>query len=151
MWRYTVKSTVHGKWNMKNAVSAYWCQNRLTYVMVLVQIHTLLHFEQFILQKTTYILRLIVLQTLISVIIFTWLVSKICWRRVMRNCFMENFDLVLLKKLTYFVSSSLLYTWLGENLYYVNIFFKQFIAWVIAIKCVVSCVAFTEAATGRVL
>ena len=64
---------------------------------------------------------------------------------------MENFDLVLSKKLTYFVSSGLLYTWLGENLYYVNIFFKQFIAWVIAINFVVSCVAFTEAATGGVL
>ena len=48
VWKYTVKSKVQGTWNMKNTVFC-WCQNRLAYVMVLVQIHTLLLFEQFIL------------------------------------------------------------------------------------------------------
>ena len=40
-------------------------------------------------------LDLIVLQTLISVTC-QWLAFKICWRRVTRNFFMDNFDLVLL-------------------------------------------------------
>ena len=35
-------------------------------MMVLVQIYTLLHFEQFILQKTTFIFCIIVLQTFLS-------------------------------------------------------------------------------------
>ena len=49
VWKWKVKSTVHGTWNMGKKISVCWCQNRLTYVMVLIQIHTLLHFEQFIL------------------------------------------------------------------------------------------------------
>ena len=49
VWKYTAKSIVYGTWNMENTVSVSWCQNRLTYVIVLVQIHTLLHFEQFFL------------------------------------------------------------------------------------------------------
>ena len=56
VWKYTVKSTVHGTWNVENTTSVCWCQNRLICVMVVVQIHTLLHLEQFILQKTTYFL-----------------------------------------------------------------------------------------------
>ena len=98
-WKYTVKSTVHATWNVENAISVCWCQNRLTYVMVLLQIPTLLHSEQFILQKTTYIFCHIVLQASISVT-FQWLAFKICWRRVTRIFFMDNFDLVLLNKLT---------------------------------------------------
>ena len=109
---YSVKvhSEKHSTWNMKNTVSLCWCQNRLTFVMVLVQIHTLLHFGQFILSKMTYIFCLIVLQTLIFVIKSTWLAFKICWRRATRNFFMDAFDLVLLNKLTYSLSSDILCT-----------------------------------------
>ena len=100
VWKYRVKSTVNGTWNMRNKISVCGCLNRLTYVMVLIQIHTLLHFEQFILWKTTYIFCLIVLQTLISVSKSTLLEFKICWRIVTRNFIMDNLDLVLLNKLT---------------------------------------------------
>ena len=101
MWKSTqwkVQYMVHES-NMVNTVSACWCQNRLTYVLLLVQIHRLLHFEQFISLKTTYIFCLIFLQTLISVIKSTWLTLKICWRRVTRNFFMDNFDLLLLNNI----------------------------------------------------
>ena len=103
VWKCTVKSTVrvHGTWIIGHKIAVCWCQNRLTYVMVLAQIHTLLHFEHFILSKTTYIFCLLVLEALISVIKSTWLPFKICWRRVTRNVIMDNFDLVLLNKLTY--------------------------------------------------
>ena len=46
---HSEKSTVHGTWNKGNKILVCWCQNRLTYVMVLVKIQTLLHFGQFIL------------------------------------------------------------------------------------------------------
>ena len=34
VWKYTVKTTVHGTWNIANTVSDCWCQNRLAYVML---------------------------------------------------------------------------------------------------------------------
>ena len=68
------------------------------------------------------ILCLIVLQTLICVIKSTWLAFKICWRRVTRNFCVDNFDLVLLNKLTYSLSSCPLYTSMCYNFYDLNIF-----------------------------
>ena len=55
--------------------------------------------------ETTCIFCLIVLQTLISVINSTWLAFKICWRADTRRSFIDNFDFVLLNKMTYFLSS----------------------------------------------
>ena len=111
---YSVKvhSKKYSKWyiNLENTVSVSWCQSKLNYVMVLVQIYTLLHFEHLILQKTTYIFCFIVLQTLFFVIKSTWLSFRICWRGVTWNVFMDNFDLVLWNKLNYFLSSGPLYT-----------------------------------------
>ena len=40
----------------------------------------------------------------------TWHSWKICWRKVTRKSFMDNFDLFLLNKLTYSLSSCPLYT-----------------------------------------
>ena len=69
-----------------------------------------------------YIFCLIVLQTLISVVKSTWLAFKICWRRITRNFWKDNFSLVLLNKLTDSLSSGLLYTSVCLNFYDVNIF-----------------------------
>ena len=60
--------------------------------------------------KNVIYFRPIVLQALISVIKSMWLAFKICWTRVVQNFFMKNFDLVLLNKLTYSLSSGPLYT-----------------------------------------
>ena len=53
-----------------------------------------------IVKSDIYFLPFIILQTLISVIKSTWLAFKISWKRVTRNFFMDNFDLVLSNKLT---------------------------------------------------
>ena len=53
-----------------------------------------------IVKNDIYFLPFIILQTLISVIKSTWLAFKISWKRVTRNFFMDNFDLVLSNKLT---------------------------------------------------
>ena len=112
--------------------------------MAYVLIHTLLHFAQSILYKTTYIFCLIVLQTLIYVIKPTWLAFKICWRRVTQNFFMDNFNLVL--KETYlpsilrsFVNDQRTKTFLMQTFFY-----RHFIAQVIAINFVVRCVLFLQ-------
>ena len=53
-----------------------------------------------IVKNDIYFLTFIILQTLISVIKSTWLAFNIYWKRVTRNFFMDNFDLVLSNKLT---------------------------------------------------
>ena len=53
-----------------------------------------------IVKNDIYFLPFIILQTLISVIKSTWLAFNIYWKRVTRNFFMDNFDLVLSNKLT---------------------------------------------------
>ena len=140
---------------MENTISVCWCQNRLTYVMVLVQIHTLLHFEQFIFEelnslnssKAIYIFCLIVLQTLISVIISTWLAFKIYWERVERIFFMDNFDLVLLNHVKQTEVLSILRSFVHINVLKV-LWRKHFLKTIyhlrIPINFVVSCVLFLQ-------
>ena len=45
--QWSVKYMVHESY-MENTVEVCWCQNNLTHLMVLVHIHTSLHFEHFI-------------------------------------------------------------------------------------------------------
>ena len=79
----TVKSTVHGTWNMENTRSVCWLRTDLrdgvrpdSHVTALWTVHIV---------KKRHIFCLIVLQTLIFVIKSTWLAFKISWRRVTGN------------------------------------------------------------------
>ena len=78
----------------------WWCSFRFTRYCTLNSSYC----------KKRHIFCPMVLQTLISINKSTWLTFKICWRRLAQNFFMDNFDLVLLNKLIYSLSSSLLYT-----------------------------------------
>ena len=109
-WKYTVKNKIHGTWKLSGKYKVCWCQNKLTYLMVLVQIHTSLHFEHFISWKTTYIFCLIGLQTLISAVSPRGIHARYGGEKLRGKFFMDNFDLVLWNKLTYSISLYPLYT-----------------------------------------
>ena len=117
-WKYTVKSKIHGTWNMKNTLYGKYSISLLMpkYIMVLIEIHTSLPFLRafHVVKKKLYI-HIYFLPYCFTNNNFcfytTWHTCKICWRKVTTNIFMDNFDLVLLKKLTYALSSCPLHTW----------------------------------------
>ena len=88
VWKYIVKSAVHGTWNMEIQYQfadakidwlMWWCSFRFTHYCTLNSSYGK---KQYI---YIYVFCLIVLQTLISVIKSAWLAFKICWRRVTPN------------------------------------------------------------------
>ena len=123
VWKYTMKSTVNGihestqwkvqfmvnEWNTKKTVQVSWCLN--------IDWLTWWYFTRFTRyctlnvsyrEKQYLFLRLTVLQTLRSITKLACIQN--CFRRVTREFFIDDFDLVLLKKVTYFLSSCSLHT-----------------------------------------
>ena len=73
-----------------------------------------------------------------SVFKSTWLAFKICWRRVTRNFLIDNFDLVLLNKLTYALYPPVLCTHQCGKTFMTQTFYR------LANNFIVSCVLFLQ-------
>ena len=99
--KYRVKSTVHGTWNMENTS---YCNLNNLYPKNRYMFSTLLFYKHKFLSLN--------------------LRGKIWWRRDTRKFFVDHFDLVMLKKLTYSLSYFPLYTSVCWNVYDVNILKK---------------------------